>query len=526
MPDYDALIIGAGHNGLTAAAYLARAGLRVLVLERRSVIGGAAGTEELFPGFKVNTGAFDAGLFLPEIVSELALEKHGLHFLESPAVVCALQPDGKELTLWRDKERSTEEIARFSEKDAGIYPAYLERVSRLAGILRLMEKQSPPNLPETGLRDLLPWLRVGIRLKRLGDRDMMEFLRTLPMPASDFLDEWFESPTLKGALGSEAVMGGLVGPKSAGTSLLMLYQSSGSADGLPASRSVRGGLGMLSHALAEAARQYKAEIRTEAPAAGILIEKGGAVGVSLEGGEKITAGAVLSSANPQHTYFDLIGASRLEVRLVREIKNIRMRASLARVNLALSDLPRFNSIRPDDQERLSARLKICPSLDYLERAYDQAKFGSFSSRPYLNMVIPTLLDPGLAPQGNHLLSINVQFTPYKLAGTTWEDRREPFGDQVIDLLETYAPGIKGMVLHRQVLVPPDLECEYGLASGDIFHGQMSLDQLLFMRPVPGYPAYHTPIKNLYLCGSGSHPGGGVTGAPGYNASKEVLKFLR
>jgi phytoene dehydrogenase-like protein len=305
----------------------------------------------------------------------------------------------------------------------------------------------------------------------------------------------------------------------------MLYQSAGSADGLPASRSVRGGIGMLSQALTEAARQYKAEIRTGAPVAGMLIEKGQAVGVRLDNGEKITARVVLSSANPQHTYFDLVGAERLEVRLVREVKNIRMRASLARVNLALSGLPRFKAIRPDDHDRLSARLKICPSLDYLERAYDQAKFGQFSSQPYLNMVIPTLLDPGLAPQGCHLLSINVQFAPYKLAETTWEKQREPFGDQVIDLLETYAPGIKGMVLHRQVLTPADLECEYGLASGDIFHGQMSLDQLLFMRPVPGYPAYHTSIKNLYLCGSGSHPGGGVTGAPGYNASREVLKSL-
>jgi phytoene dehydrogenase-like protein len=525
MPDYDALIIGAGHNGLTAAAYLARAGLRVLVLERRSSIGGAAGTEEVFPGFKVNTGAFDAGLFLPEIVAELALESHGLHFIQSPAVMCALQPDGSELTLWRDKERSAAEIARFSEADAGKFPAYLERVSRLAGILRLMEMQAPPNLPKSSLRDLLPWLRVGIKVKRLGNRDMMEFLRTLPLPASDFLDEWFESPALKAALGSEGVMGAMVGSKSAGTSLLMLYQAAGSNDGLPASRFVRGGLGALSHALANAAIQYKAEIRTGASVAGILVEKGQAGGVVLENGEKITARIVLSSTNPRYTYFDLVGAPHLEVRLVREVKNIRLRSSLARINLALSGLPRFNAIRPDDHERLSAHLKICPSLDYLEHAYDETKYGRFSSQPYLNMVIPTLLDPGLAPQGRHLLSINVHYTPYKLAGGTWEEQREPFGDQVIRLLEAYAPGIKEMVLHRQVLTPVDLECEYGLTSGDIFHGQMSLDQLLFMRPVPGYPAYHTAIQNLYLCGAGSHPGGGVTGAPGCNAAREALKFL-
>lgn len=526
---YDAIVIGGGHNGLVAAATLAKAGLKVLVLERREVLGGAAATEAAFPGFKVSSGALDSGLFLPEIVSSLHLNKHGLAFLRSPAVVHALQPTGEPLTLWRDPRRSVEEIARFSPADAKKYPAYLRQVSRMSAILRQAFTLTPPSLPNPSLSELLPWLRPALKARRLGKREFMELVRVLPMSITDFLDEWFEHPALKAALGAAGVRGSLLGPRSPGTATLLLYQAVNAGEaGFRASSFVQGGTGMLSEALAGAARRYGAEIRCGAPVSKILMEGGRLAGVVLEQGEQIQAGVVLSSANPRSTFFDLVGPEHLEVSFVREIKNIRFDGCLARLNLALSGLPAFRSL-PQAQPgaapdiRLNGYVQICPDLDYLERAYDDAKYGRISRRPALEAVIPTLMDSSMAPTGQHLMSVNVQYAPYHLQEGNWNDQGPALAKQVIDLLEEYAPGLGSLILHQQLLTPLDLEREYGLEQGCIYHGQMALDQMLFMRPTPASARYRTPVDGLYLCGAGTHPGGGVTGAPGLNAARVALK---
>jgi phytoene dehydrogenase-like protein len=532
---YDAIVIGGGHNGLTVAAYLARAGRKVLVLERRQVLGGAAATEEIFPGFQVNTGSGDAGLFLPEIVAELNLEQHGLEFIDSPAIVHALQPDGNTLTLWRDLRQSMTEIARFSQADAEKFPAFAELVCRLAKILRAVQTLTPPTLPDYRLAELFAWAPVALKLKRLGERDMLEFLRVLPMPVEEFLDGWFESTALKGALGAAGVTGSMSGPLAPGTALMLIYNAIGAPEGaVRASRFVRGGTGILSAALASAARALGTEIRTGTAVAKIVIKDDRATGVILEDGTEIEAKAVVSSANPGHTFFDMAGPSQLEIDFIREVKNIKYRGSTARVNLALSDLPRFagaangsahEQAHPSTSPKasLSGHILICPDLRYLERAYDEAKYGRLAKNFSLDIIMPTIADPSLAPEGQHVMSIDVRYAPYHLRNASWDEASEQLGERAIDLLANYAPNIKDIILHRQVLTPLDYEHEYGLPEGSIYHGQMGLDQLLIMRPVGGYARYRTPVENLFLCGAGTHPGGGVTGAPGYNAVRAILK---
>ena len=525
---YDAVIIGGGHNGLVAAAYLAKEGRRVLLLERRPVLGGAAATEEVFSGFRVNTGAGDAGLFLPQIVTDLQLQNYGLEFIESPVVALALQPDGPPLTLWRHPERAAEEIARFSEADARRYPAFLSETTRYARILDSMRTLAPPSLPKYRYGELLSWLPAGINLRRLGKRQMMAFLRMLPMPVTDFLDEWFETPLLKAALGFSGVAGSMQGPRASGTAFMFLYHAQGGREGIfRASRFVRGGSGNLSDAIASAARQHGAEICVGSGVAQILVDGDRAAGVVLEDGRQMAGRVVISGADPRHTFFDLVGPAHLEVGFVREVKNIKFSGSTARVNLALSGLPDFAGLartigRDALPALLSGHILLCPHLDVLERAYDDAKYGRFSNRPCLDILIPTILDASLAPPDHHLMSIDVRYAPYHLKEGDWEVQREALGNRVVETLEVYAPNIRKLIMHRQVLTPLDYECQYGLPEGSIFHGQMGLDQLFIMRPVPGYARYRSPIENLYLCGSGAHPGGGVTGAPGYNAARAVL----
>lgn len=525
--DYDAIVIGAGHNGLVCAGYLAKAGKKVLVLERRSVVGGAAATEEIFPGYQVNTGAIDAGLFSPQIAQDLNLEANGLRWLESPAIVNAPQLNGRYLTLWRDPVRSQAEIAKLSSKDAEKYPEFIRVASRFASLLEEMMRVTPPSLPKTQISELLPWARTAIKLKGLGKNEMMEFLRVLPMPVADWLDEWFESPELKAALGASSVSGSFTGPHGSGTALMLLYQAMYAGEaGFRASRFVAGGIGRLSESLAKFASQRGVEIQTNAAVRHIALEDGKAVEIELTSGEIIRAQTIVSSTNPVHTLFDLVGAPHLEVRVVREVKNIRMRASVARVNLALAKVPEFPAATPGNtHERLSGHTIIAPTLDYIERAYDQAKYGQFSTHPVLDITIPTVNDPSLAPPGMHLMCIDVYYAPYALKDADWESQRHNLLRTVTDTLTEYAPELPELVTQSHVITPQDLESEYGLTSGDIYHGQMGLDQLLMMRPIAGYGRYQTPIPNLYFCGAGAHPGGGVTGAPGRNAAREILKLI-
>lgn len=517
---FDAIIIGGGHNGLVSAATLAKAGFRVLLLEQRDVLGGAAATEEPFSGYRFNTGADDAALFREDIARDLYLKMHGLQFRESPVSVFAPQADGSALTLWPDAARTAQALQSLNRSDAARYPAFAAQIDQMGSILRDMVLRTPPDLGQRQVGDLLSWGTVGLRLKRLGNREMMAFMRLLPMPAFEYLNEWFDDEALKGALAAPAITGTRQGPRSAGTTLMLLYQHS---NGFQRTRFVVGGIGALSQALADAARSNGAEIRTGAPVTRILLQDGQASGVQLESGEQLKARAVLSSADPRRTFFDLVGPTNLEPRFVRNVRNIIYRGSTAKVNLALSGLPAFHG--QQNLEQLNGHIVVSPSLDYLERAYDDAKYGRISRQPFLDVVIPTLTDPALASRGHHTMSIRMQYAPYALRESDWELQRESLGDLIIDTLSRVAPDLKQKILHRQVLTPLDWEREYGLTEGSIFHGQMGLDQLLVMRPVPAWNQYRTPLPSLYLCGAGAHPGGGVTGAPGYNAAREVARVL-
>lgn len=518
--NYDAIIIGGGHNGLVAAATLAAGGQRVIVLEQRDVLGGAAATEELVPGHHMDTGATDASLFQDEIIQHLNLTQYGLRFHESPALLFAPQPDGRALTIWRDDARTAVEIAGFSERDAAQWPAFKRQVEQIIGLLRGMLLLTPPDLGGLNGGDLRSWAPLALRLRRLGGDDMMELFRVLPMAVQAYLDEWFESDALKGALGGSAVIGTALGPRSAGTNLMFFYQNLG---GLLAHRFVSGGMGHLSAALATAANAHGTTIRTGAGVERVLVEGDTApvaVGVRLENGEEIRAPLILSNADARRTLFDLAGPQHLEPEVMRHVRNIVYRGTTARLNLVLSGLPRFAG--QTDETQLGGRIRISPSLDYLERAYDASKYGQFSEHPYLELFIPTLHEPSLSTAGHHLMTVTAQYAPYSLREGSWAGQQEAFARTVLSTLATVAPGIESLVDHCQVLTPAELERTYGLTEGSIYHGQMGLDQMLVMRPIPEWSRYETPIRNLYLCGAGAHPGGGVTGVPGFNAARTVL----
>lgn len=510
---YDIIIIGAGHNGLTAAAYLAQAGRSVLVLERREVLGGAAATEEVWPNFHVNTGAEDAGMFQEAIIKELFLQMNGLETRQSEVAIFAPQRDAPALTLYRDVERSAAEIAQISERDAAAYPEFVAQVNRFTAVLQNMLLNTPPDIKALGAGELMSWGGVGLKLRRLGGDQMMEFMRILPMPAREYLDEWFESDVLKGALGVDAVTGTMQGPRSAGTTLQFLYQH---INGFLNGRSVIGGIGALSQALAEVAKQAGAEIRLGTGVKRLQIENGRIVTVLLENGDQIPASVVLSSATPQRTFMEFVGPQQLEPRFVRATRNIIYRGSTAKLLLALDSAPEFwGQVRA---EQLVGRIRVAQSLDAIEKAYDCAKYGRYSTEPILDITIPTLLDGSLAPSGQHVMSVVVRYVPSGLA----DEERDEVETAVFNVLEQAAPNLQNQILHKKLLMPQDYEQEYGLTEGSIFQGQMGLDQLLVMRPVAGWGQYKTPIENLYLCGAGAHPGGGVTGAPGYNAAQVVL----
>lgn len=514
---YDAIIIGAGHNGLTAAACLAQGGKKVLVLEKRAVLGGAAATEEVWPGFQVNTGADDAGMFQDAIAQALFLKMNGLEFRHSPAAIFAPQPDGRALTLYQEIDPSQESIAAFSRRDAERYPAFVQQVNRFTAVLRQTMLQTPPGLSERNLSELIGWGGVGLKLRRAGGATMMEFLRLLPMPAREYLDEWFESDALKGALAVDAVTGTMQGPWSAGTTLQFFYQH---INGFLTYRTVRGGMGALSQALATAARQNGAEIRTGAGVARIQIDADRAVAVLLENGDQIPAHTILSSADPRRTFLELVHPQQLEPRFVRAVRNVIYRGSTAKLLLALDGLPTFAGQTEEGQ--LHGRIRLAPSLAAIEKAYDAAKHGRVSPQPILDVTLPSLNDGTLAPAGQHILTAVIRYTPFHLKESNWAEASAALAESALSTLSQVAPGLPAQILHRHLITPTDYEETYHLTEGSIFHGQMSLDQLLVMRPVPGWGQYRTPIANLYLCGAGAHPGGGVTGAPGYNAAQVVL----
>ncbi|HEY7529597.1 MAG TPA: NAD(P)/FAD-dependent oxidoreductase [Gemmatimonadota bacterium] len=525
---WDALIVGGGHNGLVAAAYLARAGLATLVLERRPLVGGACVTEEVFPGYRVSTAAYLCSLLQERIVDDLDLRRHGYRvYAKDPAFYTPF-PDGRGLTMWRDLRRTCEEIAVFSRRDAAAYPAYEEAVERLARLAERLLLETPPNIVGVRPRDLLSLARLGWEAVRMGPEERVGQVAIFTQSVADFLDRWFESEELKVTLATDGVIGTNGGPRSPGTAYVLLHHVMGKVDGARGLWGfVRGGMGAVSEAIASAARAEGAQIRTGAEVEHIRVAGGRAAGVVLRTGEEVRARLVLSNADPKRTFLDLLDEREMEPAFVEAVRRIRMKGSSLKINLALDGLPSFRALGGDGRRpQHGATIHLCPDLDYLERAWDDAKHGRPSARPLVEMTIPTIYDDSIAPPGRHLMGIFLQYAPYDLKEGDWRTTKEAYADRVMELIEEYAPGFRDRVLHRQVLTPVDLEEIYGLTGGNLFHGEMSPDQLFSMRPVPGWARYRTPVPGLYLCGSGTHPGGGVMGAPGYNAAREVLRDLR
>ncbi len=528
MARYDVVIVGAGHNGLVTAGYLSRAGLKVLVLERRHVVGGACVTEEIFPGFKVSTAAYLCSLLHPKVVSDLELPRFGYHiFPKDPASFTPL-PDGRHLFLWQDAKKNLDEIAKFSARDAQLFPAYEDFLNRLASFAELSFTMTPPDPIPRSLQDWGTLLRLARSILRLGRKDLLSGTKMMFQSVRDFLDEKFESDVLKATLATDGVIGINGAPSTPGTAYVLLHHCMGEVGGKRGLWGfVKGGMGGVTHALCQSAEAYGSVTRISSPVARIRLRDGQASGVVLESGEEIDATVVVSNADPKHTFLRLVEPQALPEDFRKGIEHIRMEGCSLKINLALAELPRFkvfpgNGAGPQHK----GTIHICPSLDYMEKAWDDTRQGIPSREPMLECCIPTTYDPSLAPPGKHIMSIFVQYAPYRLTGATWDEIRDSYADRVIDVLSEYAPNIKGAILDRQVLTPLDLEREFGLTHGNIFHGELSLDQLFFMRPLPGWAQYRTPIRNLYLCGSGTHPGGGVTGVPGHNAAREILKDWR
>jgi phytoene dehydrogenase-like protein len=528
-PAYDVVVLGAGHNGLVCAGYLAAAGLRVKVVERRGVVGGAAVTEAFHPGFRNSVCSYVVSLLHPKVIAELELERFGLEILDRPGGSFAPQPDGRYLSLPRDRAAAERSIAAFSKADAQAFGRFETVLEETAQALRQVVLETPPNLGGSW-RDLLSALRVGNRLRQLDLGAQRAFADLMTMSIGDYLDEWFECDPLKGIFGFEAMVGNLVSPYAQGSAYVLLHHYFGEVNGIVGAWGhARGGMGAVTQAMARSAEARGVEIEVEAPVAEVIVEGGRARGVVLEDGSAIRARAVAANVTPKVLFLKLVDRAALDPEFVRGIEGWRCRSGSFRMNLALSELPRFAGLSGADDEAalLSGTIDIAPSLGYLERAYDDAKGGGWSRQPIVSMCIPSTLDDSLAPAGAHVMSLFCQhFNPRLSGGRTWDEVGDQVADLIVDTVDGYAPGFKASVLGRQVLTPLDLEREFGLSGGDIFHGALHLDQIYSLRPAAGHADYRMPIPGLYLCGSGAHPGGGVTGAPGHNAAREMARDLK
>jgi phytoene dehydrogenase-like protein len=522
------VLIGGGHNALIAAFYLAKGGFKPLVLERREMVGGGAITEEFHPGFRASTLAHTLGPLRADVAKDLQLKKFEYDVIHPDPRVFAPAHDGKALLFYNDVARTASEIARISAKDSAKYAQFAASLEKTAGFFAQLASITPPAIDKPTPEDLWSLLKTGRNVRSLGKSGIFDLLRWGPMAVADFVAEFFETELLRAVVAARGIFGAALGPWSAGSTAVLLLRAAADAHPVGSAAFPRGGLGSFTRALAESAKQAGAEIRTEAEVLHILVKDGAATGVVLADGEEIAVEAVVSGVDPKRTFFRLVDPSHLDPTFANRMKNFRANGIVAKVNLALSSLPTFTALDATEGflKALSGRIHIGPEIDYLERAFDASKYGEFSKAPYLDVTIPTILDPSLAPDGKHVLSAYVQFAPFKLKEGNWDARRMDLGDTVIKTLATYAPNLPGLVEGIQVITPKDLETSYGFTGGHIFHGELALDQLFTMRPVLDWARYKTPIRGLFLCGSGTHPGNGLTGASGANAAREIIRELR
>ena len=529
MVTRDAIVVGAGVNGLGTATLLARSGLKVLVLERGERVGGCARTAEIAPGFRGPALAHAAAID-PALVRSLGLERHGLRIVRPAADACAPTPDGRALILWHDAARAHESIRAFSAKDAERYPRFLRSFARISAVIRAVATSPPPSIDDPTAADVIELLKTGRRFRALGKPDAYRLLRWMPMAVADLAGEWFESEPLRATVAAGGVLGSFLGPWSAGSAAVLLMLGAGEGQPIASGWFVAGGPGALTEALAAAARQAGVEIRTDTDVARIDATDGGATGVTLASGETIAARAVVSNADPKRTLLGLVDPMHLAPEVVRRIQNIRAHGTLAKINFAVSTLPRFPGVEAlhgaERTHALSGRIRLARDIDSIERAFDAAKYGGFSEEPWIELTIPSITDPTLAPPGQHVLSAYVQYAPYHVRGTGWDAERDRLATVATHTIAQYAPGFENSIVAREVITPLDLERTYGLTGGHIFHGELSLDQWFITRPVLGWARYRTPIDRLYLCGSGTHPGTGLDGRSGALAARAIIKDMK
>ncbi len=526
MPQpYDIIIIGAGHNGLVTAAYLARAGYKVLVLERRELLGGACVTEEVWPGFKVSTASYVNSLFRPQIIRELELKKHGFEMLPRNPSSFTPFPDGRYLMMGPDAALNQREVGKFSAKDAENLPRYEKMLERVADFIEPTLEQTPPNLWSWRPGELMKLVKLGLGFRSLGPREGASAVEILTGAMTPILDRWFESDQVKATLATDAIIGAMAAPSMPGTAYVLFHHVMGECNGV---RGVwgymRGGMGSISNSLASAARSYGAEIRVNSPVGRILTRGGTVRGVALQDGTEIEAKRVASNADCNVTFLKLMDPAELPPDFVQQIRNIDYSSASLKINVALSEVPNFKALPGTGAgPQHHGTMHICPTMEYIERAYDDAKYGKPSESPLLECTMASVVDPTVAPPGKHLMSMFIQYAPYKLKEGNWDEIKDKFADRCFDILNEYAPNFKQSVIDRQIVTPLDLERRFGLTGGNIFQGAMTLNQLFFLRPVPGWAGYKTPIRGLYLCGAAAHPGGGVMGACGLNAAREILR---
>lgn len=527
-PTYDAIVIGGGHNGLINAAYLARAGKRVIVLERRPILGGAAVTEEIFPGYRFTEFSYVVSLLRPEIIRELELPRHGLKILPLPSTFTPLE-NGDYLAAWADHDDTRREIYRHSPRDADAYDDYARLMVRMAMVVKPLLSLVPPDLASLSPRDLLGLFKTARYAAGLSEKDLYALAKLITQSSADLLDDWFETDALKGTKSASGIIGTFLGPRSPGTAYVLLHHYMGEIDGaFRAWGFAKDGSGGVTASIASAARALGVEIRTDSPVKQVIVKNGRAVGVALENGDEFHAKVVVSAADPKRTFLQFVEPKYFPDDFLTQIRNFRVRGSSGKLNLALSELPEFTSwpttgpnARPPDPHR--GAISISPSIDYIERAYDDAKYGQVSRHPYIDIIIPSMIDPDMAPPGQHVMSCFVQYVPYDIEGGWTDEKKAQFAENVIATLEQYAPNIRRAIVGMQVITPADIERIAGITGGNIFHGELLLHQLFFLRPAPGWADFRTPLPGYYLAASGAHPGGGVMGAAGKLAAQEILK---